>query len=270
MTGTMNGQWRKVPAFAGARMFAALMFAAATLAISAGSAAAQQSAVRHYCRADFARHCQGLRPDGRDAILCLQANITRLSRNCHKAVMATLQSNPAPRQAAEDAPPPPRAISREASIVSARPPRANLQAHPARYAKPAAVERRAASEQLPPESQADAADRGAPAQGKATERNARSDSLPPEAKPSRQASRRTAAPERAPHDAAAAERAKRAAINSNPLVRACWNDLNRHCRGMRAGGGREFACLTQHSRNLSPGCWQAYRAAARRTHTSER
>lgn len=42
---------------------------------------------------------------------------------------------------------------------------------------------------------------------------------------------------------------------------ACMGDYRRLCAGVRPGEGRPVACLEQHARELSPGCWQEIQAA---------
>lgn len=66
---------------------------AATTAVAAPSAAqptaAQQSAMKQSCRNDFMSHCAGVAPGGKDALVCLQRNVSRLSPSCRQVVSAT-------------------------------------------------------------------------------------------------------------------------------------------------------------------------------------
>jgi hypothetical protein len=77
---------------------------AATTAPAHKPSAVEIAAVRQSCRSDFMAHCAGITPGGRDALLCLQKNVRRLSAECGAAVAATMQRAPAP--AAEIAPAP--------------------------------------------------------------------------------------------------------------------------------------------------------------------
>jgi hypothetical protein len=64
---------------------------------------AQIAAVRQSCRSDFMAHCPSVTPGGRDALLCLQRNVRRLSPECKAAVAATMERLPV-APAAEVAP----------------------------------------------------------------------------------------------------------------------------------------------------------------------
>ncbi len=291
MMGTMHRILRRVPTFASASTLAALTIAASALAMlperaAAQSKASQLNAVRQYCRTDFKRNCEGMRPTDKDALLCLQANVSQLSPACQKVVTATLEGDAAPAPVVADdsqRSAQPRGRSGAVPIVSARPPRADLQSQRQnRYAEP---DRQAQPEQLSSVRRTAARKTAAPdhQQTEAQPEQLPPDQQTPEAMPGEREGPGAAGPDeaertqpgraastRAARRAAPQQRDPRAALTRDPLIRACWNDLNRHCRGMRAGGGRELACLTQHSRNLSPGCWQAYRAARTHSRTSAR
>lgn len=266
MKRTIKSQWQALPAIAGAWTLAALTIAASTLTMLPDSAAAQgtaaqRNAVRHYCRADLADKCPGVSAD--QTILCLEANLEEVSRTCKKAVLAILPGEPASEPVADAAPPPPpRATSRTAPIVSTAPPRVNSQGQRVtRRGAPAPAANEAPPELLPPNvatPRKAAAARGAAATPESLPPNPSSPgSLRPESeqadtRPPKQAAPDTMTPARRPRSTAS---------RSDPLVQACWNELVRNCRGMRPGGGREFACLTRHSRSLSARCWDAYRTA---------
>lgn len=62
-------------------------------AIGAGTAtaqptAAQRSAIKSSCRADFIANCSGVSPGGLPALQCLQQHRASLSQPCQKAVNA--------------------------------------------------------------------------------------------------------------------------------------------------------------------------------------
>lgn len=52
--------------------------------------AAQQNAIKQACRSDFMSQCSGVTPGGKDALVCLQQNVARLSPACRQVVSATL------------------------------------------------------------------------------------------------------------------------------------------------------------------------------------
>src|SRR5690606_38381340 len=264
-----------------ARRLAALVVAAPMIVLLTDSAAAQataaqKNAVRQYCRADFAEKCPGVIE--REALICLEANLDSLSRNCKKAVLVALGEDPNAEPVVDAAPatPAPRAASRNAPIVSTQPPEVGPPAQRVRgRGAPAPVDDQASTEiQQPPE---DAPPRRA---------SARSEPLPPpnyapprrgreaaEAPPPDYATKRRAAAEHqsaagvteadrpdglpaeslpvegeqvealpsddpAPRNVSPARRAKAATRHADPLVEACWNELNHNCAGVRPGGGR--------------------------------
>jgi len=57
---------------------------------AAAPTAAEQNEMRSHCRNDFMSLCRGVTPGGRDALVCLQRNVARLSPGCRRAVSATL------------------------------------------------------------------------------------------------------------------------------------------------------------------------------------
>lgn len=50
---------------------------------------------------------------------------------------------------------------------------------------------------------------------------------------------------------------KPSVVNAVVMLRACKLDLVRHCHGVKAGDGRELACLAAHESELSPRCRMA-------------
>lgn len=117
---------------------------------AAQATAAQRNAVRHYCRAEFAAKCPGVRAD--EAIICLESNLDHLSRNCQKAVLTPLGVDSEAELVADAAPiPTPRALSRTAPIVSTKPSGPNADAQRAeRRDAPVAATKEAADEPPPP------------------------------------------------------------------------------------------------------------------------
>jgi hypothetical protein len=221
-------------------------------------------------------------------MICLEANLDGLSRNCKKAVLTALGEDSEPEPVAGAAPPPPapRATSQTLPIVSTSPPDVNpaaqgvkrrgapLPADDQASAEPPPANsppprRNSVASEAPPPPPNFAAPRRNPAAHKAA---AATDSAPPNSMPndalpppeSEQVDTLPAG-DPASRAGAPARRAKAATTRNDPradpLVEACWNELNQSCAGMRPGGGRELACLTRNSRTLSPRCWDAYRTA---------
>jgi hypothetical protein len=47
--------------------------------------------MKQSCRNDFMSHCSGVSPGGKDALVCLQRNVSRLSPACMTVVSATIR-----------------------------------------------------------------------------------------------------------------------------------------------------------------------------------
>ncbi len=47
---------------------------------------AQKNAIKSNCRGDFIRHCAGVTPSGKPALVCLNNNMSSLSADCQAAV----------------------------------------------------------------------------------------------------------------------------------------------------------------------------------------
>ena len=86
--------------------------------------ATQTAAIRTSCRSDFMVQCPGVAPGGKDALLCLQRSVARLSPACKAAVMKTT-SAPAPGGRVVAAPvpiaPPPVAAAPAVAPLNVRP-----------------------------------------------------------------------------------------------------------------------------------------------------
>lgn len=57
--------------------------------------AAQMSAIKNTCRADYSRNCKGVPPGGPEALACLQRNAAKLSPNCQTSLADIADSIPA-------------------------------------------------------------------------------------------------------------------------------------------------------------------------------
>lgn len=62
--------------------------ATAPVAAAAAPTPAQQNAIRQSCRNDFMANCSGVQPGGKEALVCLQTNASKLSAPCRTAVSA--------------------------------------------------------------------------------------------------------------------------------------------------------------------------------------
>jgi len=265
--------------------FSALAIVALTQSAVAQPTSAQQSALRSNCRSDFMSNCSGVQPGGKDALMCLQKNVAKLSPGCQSAVRATMPAEPAqaaappaaPPPAAAAAPPPPAAVSAPpATITSAPPPPAQTAKKPVK--KPAAASLAPPPAPPPP---AAAAPAGAPtsAQQNAMRQNCRNDfvshcagvqpggkdalaclqrnvaSLSPACGRVVSATMRGAAPAAATASAPAASASVEPEPSGRPggmmpgaalVGKACARYIVMHCRGVQPGGGREVACLTNY------------------------
>jgi len=194
---------------------AAIAWAALAGNASAQVTAAQQSAIRSNCRSDFMSQCSGVTPGGKDALVCLQKNVERLSPGCQAAVHATI-----PSQAA--APPPPPAAAVAAPAASAPPALTPATADTAPALSPPAA---------------------APAKTAA-----------PPAKVVKPAPMRPAAAAAAPIAPPAAGPSAPTAAQQNAMRSNCRNDFMSHCAGVTPGGKDALACLQKNVARLSPGC----------------
>jgi hypothetical protein len=88
--------------------------APAAATAQSGPTSAQQNAMRQNCRNDFTSKCAGVQPGGKEALACLQQNVTGLSPACKRVVSETMHGAPtaaapqpasAPAQPAAAAPP---------------------------------------------------------------------------------------------------------------------------------------------------------------------
>jgi outer membrane biosynthesis protein TonB len=187
----------------------------------------QQDAIRASCRSDFMSRCSGVTPGGRDALQCLQKNVSQLSPACQSAVKVTM---PAPAPAAAPPPAPERAVA---------------PAQPAAPAAPATTP--AQTTTAPAETPVPAAKSAKPA--------TRPKPKPAAAQPPAQAAPSpTATAQPAPQTSPTPTMPKAPAVTAAVVLRACKLDLLRHCNGVPVGGGRIVACLTEHERDLTIRC----------------
>ncbi len=144
----------------------AALACAAALAIGALASSAQaqpdgaMSAVRKACGTEYSKHCSRVRPDGREALACLEQQIEKLSQKCQDALFAIMPpptrvtNVPGPSGGQQDtaAPPPPQheaesakppSTPRAAAAPSAKAQKAQASAEPAPLPRPSADEQRA-------------------------------------------------------------------------------------------------------------------------------
>jgi hypothetical protein len=269
-----------------------LAVTAVTQHASAQVTAAQQSAIKASCRSDFMAKCSGVTPGGKDALACLQKNVTGLSPACQTAVSATLPP-PAPAAAkpADVAPPPaaPAAAQAPAPSPAAAPatppttPAAPPKAAMVKPAKPAAPAAAVAAPAAPTAAQQSAMKQacrsdfmakcsGVTPGGKdalaCLQRNGAG--LSPSCKQVVSATMGAPAPAAgaavapvAVTPAAPAPTAPKAPLaNAAVMLRACKLDLFRHCRGVGPGGGRELACLAANESGLTIRCKMAMKVTS--------
>jgi hypothetical protein len=250
-------------------LFAGLYFFAMTLPAAAQLSSEQQNALRSNCRGDVGAHCAG--KSGRDALICLQQNVAKLSPGCQTAVRATMPQAAPPAAAAPPAPQPPPA----AAAPPPAPAQAPTQAMPRSASPPPAVPAVAAPARAPSQPTAaqqqalrnncrgDAQSRcpgltGAPAL-QCLQRNAASLS------PSCRAAVSATMPRAAPPPATASAPARSAPAGAAPSVPAqptqaqqtairsnCRGDAQSRCPGLT--GAPALQCLQRNAANLSPGC----------------
>ena len=186
----------------------ALAIAVLSQSATAQPTSAQQSAIRSNCRSDFMSNCSGVQPGGKDALMCLQKNVAKLSPGCQTAVRATLPAEQ-PAKVAEPAPAPPPAAAAAppaappASISSAPPPPAQTAKKPVKKPATASV-------------------------------------TPPAARPP------APAPAQAAVEPVPSGRPTGLAPAAALVGKACARYIFMHCRGVPPGGGREVACLTNY------------------------
>ena len=260
---------------------AAVTFAAAMPAFAQAPTDAQRSAIRSACRSDFIAHCSSVQPGGREALQCLQKNMSSLSSGCQSAV---------------------RAIEPAAEPKAEAKPEAKPEAPAAATAAPA--EKPAAETPTKPEPKAAAAPEAAPAatpakkptdaQRSAIRSACRNDymancssvtpggaaalkclkqheaSLSAKCQQAVNAIGGGAAPAAAgaPADAAAAPGAAPAVAPMvlRPMLprevffvlrSGCGMDARALCAGVPPGGGRIAQCLASQAASLSPECTSA-------------
>ncbi len=197
------------------------------------ASAAEQVAMRKYCRTDYIANCAGIPVGSADALACLRGNLSHLSRACRRAVSATLPNKRTP-------------------IVSAPPPRTIPERSAARRAEALAE---------PPTAPPPA------------ERAGRDDDAPPPPPPAARERADYAPPPPAPsmHDDDAppprAERTPPPAPPAPPVVESrairayCGRDFAAHCPSLRPGSAASIACLQRHASRLLPRCRHAVSAS---------
>ena len=213
-------------AFLAALAAGAVLSAAATAQAQVTSA--QQSAMRSNCRSDFMSHCSGVTPGGKDALMCLQKNVDKLSGGCQTAVRATMPAPAPAAAAAKPAEPAPKAAEAPPAPPAPPPAAAAVPPPPAPPAPPPQVK-----VATPP-----------PAAIKPAMRKPAAAMAAPAAPPP--APTVAAAPPAAPP--AGPDPAKLKALKFT-----CRADFRRLCKHVPEGP-EAFACLEAHRARLSPNC----------------
>src|SRR5262245_13261211 len=258
------------------RFFSPVLIAAACIvcivtdAVAQEPSQAQRDVIRASCRSDFIANCSGVQPGGKNAFECLKRNEAKLSASCKTAVNAIVPAASVPIA--------PRPTS--GSAESPQPPAA--AAKPAPAAATLAASQKPSSEQLSAIRAACRSDfmahcsgvqPGGPAALKCLQQNAARVSAP--CQTALAAIAQAAGKGSAAGTVAAAPAAAPAVSPLGPMptmrpreaiaiLRLCSAEQQTLCRGVPVGGGRVISCLAENAVSLSPSCYAALSAAARR------
>jgi len=286
----MNNMPRQASALAA--LTVAATFSLAMPAFSQAPTDAQRSAIRSACRSDFIAHCSSVRPGGREALQCLQKNMSSLSSGCQSAVRA-IEPPAEPKAEAK----PEAAPEAKPETKTEAPPAAATAApaeKPAREPAAAPAPKSATAPEAAPA--ASPAKKPTDAQRAAIRSACRSDymahcsSVPPGGAASLKCLKQneaslsakcqqavnaiggSAAPTAAGAPADTATDAPEAAPAAAPAVApmmlrpmrprevifvlrsACGGDVRALCGDVPAGGGRIIQCLAAQAAALSPAC----------------
>lgn len=261
----------------GHRALLSVATAIAVLALTFGAeaqvTAEQQSAIRANCRSDFMAKCSGVTPGGKEALVCLQQNISGLSAACKSAVSATLPppaaATPAAPKAVEAAPAPapaappaPQPAAAPPAPAPAAPPKAAVAAAPKAAAAVATAPTAAQQNSIKQACRSDfmAKCSGVTPGGKdalaCLQKNA--STLSPACKQAVAAIGGAPATATVAAPAAAAAAATPAAGPTPEQLKAvkftCRGDFTRYCRGVQPGGPEAIGCLQSNAARLTPDC----------------
>jgi hypothetical protein len=265
---------------------AAAIFMIATPAFSQAPTDAQRAAIKSQCRNDYMSLCASIPPGGKEALQCLQKNVSSLSSACQTAVRAV--SAPSETTAEPAAAPAKSLTEPTAEAPKAEPTAEAPKAEPATAApKAAASPAPASSTARKPSSAQVTAIRsacrsdyqkvcaGVPTGGAAAlqclEANKSKVSAgcqkavaavsgggaTPAAGAAAPATEATVNPAAAPAAPAAPALVLRPMLLREQLFvlrSACGADARALCAGVQAGGGRIMQCLAAQSASLSPDC----------------
>lgn len=192
--------------------------------------AAQQNAMKQACRSDFMAKCSGVTPGGKDALACLQRNVSTLSPSCKEVVSATMGGAPAAAAAGPAAVP---------AATAAAP----------TTAQQSAMKQACRSDFMAKCSGVAPGGKDALA---CLQRNV--GTLSPSCKQVVSATMGGA-----PAAAAAAPAAAAPATGPTPqqlsaVKFTCRRDFQRYCKGVQAGGQEALLCLQQNAARLTPDC----------------
>jgi len=240
----------------------------------------QLKAVRQVCTLnDFMSHCSWIAPTNPELLLCLKGNASELSPACQ----AVVQSLPAASMPAIVENPPKE--TQQSSPVGAVESKPEAPA-PTKAQSPPVAPHEAAVSQKPGTQQMNAirsdcrsdfiaycrgVQPGGTAALRCLQRNEKQ--LVAACKSALAAIASTAPTESHGAPAAAPETPAVAQIGPVPrlsrreaiaLLRSCGADQRALCAGVPLGGGHVISCLAENAAALSPGCYDALRAAARR------
>ncbi len=266
---------------------AAVLLTASSGGVLAQITAEQQSAIRASCRSDFMSKCSGVTPGGKEALACLQKNVSGLSGACKTAVSATLPPPAAPAAAA--APPPPKLADKPAEETpaaappattpapqpAAAPPTPTPAAPPkAAVATPARPAAKPAAIAAAPAAAPTAAQQSAIRAACRNDFMAKCSGVQPGGKEALACLQKNAgtlsgsckqavsatmgAPVPAPATAAAPVAVPPAAGPTPQQLSAikftCRADFRRYCKGIQPGGPEALGCLQSNAARLTPDC----------------
>jgi hypothetical protein len=188
--------------------------------------------------------CAGVQPGGKEALACLQTNVSSLSAACQRVVRQTLPASAAPKQA------------------TAAPAPANAAPKPPTAEQQSAMRSACRSDFMSQCSgvQPGGKDALACLQSRVSSLSAACQKVVRETMPAGPGQPAQVVP-------AAVAPAAPAHMEPNPIdavvmLRACKLDLLRHCREVDVGDGRKLACLNEHQDALTIRCRTALKVTS--------
>jgi hypothetical protein len=242
----------------------------------------QLKIVRQACTLDdFMAHCSWITPNSPELLLCLKGNVASLSAGCRNAVQSLAGEPPAAAATPAAASPTTQASPPVAPAAAPAAPRseATRESRPPASAPAAAASQKPNAQQLGAIRAACRADfmahcpgvqPGGPAALQCLQRNSArvtascQTALAAIGQGAAKGSGAAAAPAPAPAAAPLGPTPMMRPREAIEILRLCSADQRALCAGIPVGGGRVMSCLAEHAAALSPPCYAALSAAARR------